>query len=537
MKKAIAFLLAMVILLSFAACGKQAGDDTPGNPSNPGPATNNPPANPNSGNEAQPDYIGKTLTVAVNQLPESLVIQSIKPTTGTLTVMPALYSRLYDYNENDEYVPVLATGYEWVDETNLRVFLRDDICTCTGEKITAEDVAYSYTVGIGGVNTSSYAEIEDVVVEDELTLRIVLKNPSPTFTNNFKGETFSIVSKSGVEKDGGLEAASKAPYSCTTGAYKFYEWKEGQYIILQYNENYFDKDYVPSYEFIKYVPIPDNASRCLAVQSGDADIAASISLADTLGLAGSSKTQVATFPQGLATVLFFNCTQGIFTNPDLREAIGYLVDWEECAAVVTGGDAKLNEGSFPRSSPYFYDVPSTRTKNVEKGKELMAKAGYPNGFSFEIKTAQPMVHHTNVALLMQAQLAEYGINVTVTPLDLGIYFGVTDAGDYDAHMCNSTDDFTVHMSFYDDKNTRLQNFGGPQLSDPYITDLVQKARSEFDDAKRKEYTDAIQQAMIDNRYGYAVCDDVGYALFNAEKLQNMTSEVKGLKPQFVRPVG
>lgn len=529
MKKVIALLLALITLLAFAACGKQpegpdSKTDKPNNPS------------PSSENSIQPDYIGKTLVVAVNQLPESLIIQTIKPTTGTLTVMPALYSRLYDYGEDDVYAPCMATGYEWVDETNLRVFLRDDLCTCTGDKVTAEDVVFSYTAGIDGVNTSTYAEIEDVIAEDELTVRIVLKAPSPTFITNFNGECFSIISKSGVEKDGGIEAASKAPLSCTTGAYKFYEWKEGQYITLQYNENYFDKSYAPSYEFIKYVPIADNASRCLAVQSGDADIAASISLADTLGYTNSKEIKVATFPQGLSTVLFFNCSQGIFTNAKLREAIGYLVDWEECAAVVTGGDAKLNEASFPRSCPYFYDVPNTRQKDVEKGKALMAEAGYPDGFSFEIKTAQPMTHHTNVALLIQAQLAEYGINVTVTPLDLGIFFGVTDSGDYDAHMCNSTDNFSVHMSFYDDKNTRLQNFGGPQLSDPYITDLVQKARTEFDDAKRKEYTDEIQQAMIDNRYGYGICDDVSYALYNAAKLQCMTSDVKGLKPQYIRPV-
>jgi len=535
MKKTIALLLAAVILLSFAACAKTGAPDA--NSPSPSPASSAPAGSTSEPSTfAEPAWKGKTLTIACNQLPESLIIQTIKPTTGTLFVMPALYSRLYGYNENDELVPDLATGYEWVDERSIRVFLREDAYASGGDQITAEDVKFSFTAGIGGVNANSYADIEDVIVEDKFTARIVLKSPVPTFVDNFRGETFSIVSKAGIEKDGGIEAASKAPFSCTTGPYKFYEWKEGQYIILQYNENYYDKSYVPSYEFIKYIAIADNASRCLAVQSGDADIAGSISLADTLGYKNSDKIKYATYPQGLSTVLFFNCTEGIFTNPDLRKALGYLIDWEECAKVVAGDGAKLNEASFPRSSPYFYDIPYQREYNPQKGLEIMAQAGYPNGFSFEIVTAGPMAHHTNVALLIQAQLAQYGINVTVTPLELAAYFGVVDAGEYEAHMCNSTDNFIVHMAFYDDRYTRAQNFGGPQLSDPYVTDLVRKARAEFDFDKRKEYTDALQQYMVDNRIGYGICDDVAYVLYDASKIHDPSSDVAGIRPQYIRPV-
>ncbi|NLT40884.1 MAG: ABC transporter substrate-binding protein [Clostridiales bacterium] len=545
MKRTIAILLAIITVLTFTACGKQAAVDpaetagTSAKPAETGSATKSPePDNtgaPASTAPEQPAYLGKTLTIACAQLPESLIIQNIKNNTATNVIMPALYSRLYDFNENDELVPNIDTGYEWEDEKNLRVFLRDDACTATGEKITAEDVKYSFTVGIGGVNTSAYAEIEDVVVEDDYTARIVFKNPNPTFIDSLDEESFCIVSKSGVEKDGGIDIACKAPYSCTTGAYKFYEWKEGQSITLQYNENYFNKEYVPSYEFIKYIVIPDNASRCLAVQSGDADIASNLSLADTLGYANTKGIGVATFPTYLSTVLFFNCSNGIFTNPDLRKAIGYLVDWQECAEVVGGPNAKLNEASMPRASQYFYDE-YIRTKDIEMGKELMAKAGYPDGFSFEITTAQPQVHHTNVALLIQAQLAEFGITVKVNTLDLGIYFGTIDSGNYEAHMSNASASFAVHMAFYDDYKTRAQNYGGPQLSDPYLTDLVMKARTEFDEAKRIEYVLQIQQYMVDNRVGYGITDEVAYALYNSDKLQDMTSEMKGLKAPFVRPV-
>lgn len=515
MKKLVALVLAVFMLLSIAACGGKAGNQ--------------------GGSQGGADsWKGKTLTIACAQLPESLIIQNIKNNTGTGVIMPALYSRLYDFNEDDKVVPNIATGYEWDDDTHLRIHLRDDVVTASGIKITAEDVKYSFTIGKEGVNASNYNMIEDVIVEDELTAIVVFTMPNPTFIDSLDEESFAIVSKTGVEKDGGMEAACKKPVDCTTGPYKFYEWQEGQYITLQYNDNYFNKDYVPSYEFIKYVPISDNASRCLAVQSGDADIACTLSLADTLAYQGGGNVKVATYPTNLATVLFFNCRDGIFQNEDLRKAIGYLVDWQECADVIAGAGAKLNEGSMPRSCEYFYDH-ETRQKDVAKGKELMAKAGYPDGFSFTIKTAMPQAHHTNAAQIIQSQLSEYGIDVKVEALDLGIYFGSIDAGDYDAHMSNASSSFSVHMAFYDDYKTRVANFGGPQLSDPYLTDLVHKATAEFDTATRIGYTDKIQEYMIEHRVGYGITDEVGFGLYDSAKVQNPSSDFKTLRPQFVRP--
>ncbi len=515
MKKLVALVLAVFLLLSIAACGGKSGQQ--------------------GGSQGGADsWKGKTLTVACAQLPESLIIQNIKNNTGTGVIMPPLYSRLYDYTEDGKIVPNIATGYEWDDDTHLRIHLRDDAVTATGIKITAEDVKYSYTVGKDGVNASNYADIADVIVEDDVTAIIVFNSPNPTFVDSLDDESFAIVSKEGVEKDGGMEAACKKPVDCTTGPYKFYEWQEGQYITLQYNENYFNKDYKPSYEFIKYVPISDNASRCLAVQSGDADLACTLTLADTLAYQGGGNVKVSTFPTSLCTVLYFNCRDSIFNNEDLRKAIGYLVDWQECAEVIAGPGAKLNEASMPRSCEYFYES-ETREKDVQKGLELMAKAGYPDGFSFTIRTAMPQAHHAAAAQIIQSQLAEYGIDVKVEPLDLGIYFGAIDAGDYDAHMANSSSMFTVHMAAFDDYKTRAMNFGGPQLSDPYLTDLVHKALAEFDTAKRIEYTNLIQQYMVDHRVGYGITDEVGFGIYNSETIKDPSSDVMTLRPQFVRP--
>lgn len=513
--KVIALFLSLVIMLSFAACGKGVVGE----------------------NAEDSGYKGKTLTVAVQSLPDSLVIQTIKPTTGTREVIPALYGRLTGYNEDLVEVPNMCTSYEWLDETSLKIVLREGLVTATGIKVTAEDVAYSYTLGKGGVSGSFYNYITDVEVVDELTAIIKMDSPHPLFVEQLKSEAFSIVSKEGVEKDGGLEAAQMKPVNCTTGAYKFYEWKEGQYLTLQYNENYWDKDYVPSFEFIRYVPIPDNASRCLSVKSGDADMTGGLSLAEASSFTDDPVFKIATVPSGITTVLFFNCTEGIFTNEKLRQAIGYLIDWEQCAKIITGDNYIANEGTWSHATDYFYDSPVKKEYDPEKGKALMAEAGYPDGFDFEIVLAQPMVQHTNVAIVLQSQLEPYGINLKITTLDLGVYFGIADSGAYEAHIASSANSMDTQLAFFDDRYTRPQHFGGPQLSDPTITELCAKIRNEFDYATRKAYFDEIEKLYIEHRYGYSICDEIGYTLYNSEKISDMTHDSVSTPLMYIRPAG
>lgn len=533
MKKALTFFLASLMLFSIAACGEKTATTTPtppGEQTTPGDGT----ASSAPGGE-EASYKGKTLTIALDSEPDSLIVQTTKPVLGAAFVIGTLYAKLFEYDENDTYSPALATGYEWVDDTHYRLFLREDAYASNGDRITAADVVYSIQLGADGLNASSYADYNapECKAEDDYTVLMALNAPSPTVVDNLYDLPFAIVSKSGVEAAGGEQAASRNPALCSTGRYKFAEWKEGQYILLQYNENFYDNTYVPSYEYIKFICIADSASRCLSVQSGDVDVAMNISLADTRGYENSTDAKAATFGVNTSATMWFNCNEGVFTNPDLRKAISYLVDWQACADVLTGGLSTPNETNIPQSSRYYYDS-YDRAVDIVKAKELLAQAGYPDGFSFEIKV-EPSDGYENVALLIQAGCAAAGVKVTVMPVDYAAWFGIIDEGDFESYLGTSTGMLIVALAYFDDVNTRIMNFGGPQLSDPAVTQWVSDARAAFDFDERYELIANLQKYMIENRVGYGICDIPQYALYSSVRLRDISSDATSLTPAFVRP--
>ena len=106
---------------------------------------------------------------------------------------------------------------------------------------------------------------------------------------------------------------------------------------------------------------------------------------------------------------------------------------------------------------------------MKKGKELIAEAGYPDGFDFEI-AVEPTNGYQNVAVLIQSYLAEVGINVTVRPIDYAAWFDVINAADFESYVGTSAGPLLFSTAYYDDAVTRVFNFGGPQISDPTLTE-------------------------------------------------------------------
>ena len=216
MKKALALILTVLMIFTAVACGEKTSDTAPSSPD----ANANDTAQ-SSSSEASADadsapsteesYLGKTLTVAVDSEPDSLVAQTSIPFLGAMYPLACLYAKLYEYDENDEYSPCLATGYEWIDDTHYELYLRQDAYAVNGDQITAEDVIYSFKLGTEGTNAKSYTtyDVDNCVAKDDFTVVMALVEPSPTSTDVLYDVPLTIVSKSGMEAAGGMGGCSQ----------------------------------------------------------------------------------------------------------------------------------------------------------------------------------------------------------------------------------------------------------------------------------------------------------------------------------------
>ncbi len=524
MKKLLSLLMALVMIFALCACGGSSDASTTEEAPAQGAASENEVAPADDAEAAPADdadatdedaWVGKTLVIACAAEMDSLLIQATTPGQSELWVGATMYQRLYDTDANGENSPCLATGYEWVDDTHLRVFLRDDVYFTNGELMTAEDVIYSFQLGLEGANAASYSSVnvEESVAEDDFTVVLALNSVDPLFPINLNDTAFAIVSKAGVEATGGLSACQLDPSLITCGPYKFVEWASGQYVMVEYNENYYDTSYVPSYQYIKFIFVGDSAARALAVESGDAALACEFSLSDILPYQDNPDYQVYPIAVDTTIDLFLNCTGTVFENETLRQAIGYMIDWEACAKVAAGDYATPVEGSVAEIDPYYYDY-YDREYNPEKGMQMLADAGLEN-VEFTIVVDPTGTTYHDVAVMIQAYLFECGVNVTLDTPDQAVFFTATQTGEYDSYLSGAAPASTMAKfatAYYDDVNTRMFNIGGARVSDDHLTELVSIINSTFDEDERIQAYEDLQKANIEHRYIYGVCNNLTFDL-------------------------
>ncbi|GAA6411923.1 ABC transporter substrate-binding protein [Blautia hominis] len=346
-------------------------------------------------------------------------------------IADAIMSRLVAVDENGEVIPALATEWEWVDDTHCRFTLRDDVVLTNGQTMTADDVVY--TVGIWreySANTDTGQFIMGAEAEDDSTVVIEFTQKAPDLLAMLAWGNFGIVSQAEVEAAGGLEAVQSNPViGC--GKYRFVEWKSGESIILERNENYWDKDFKGYYKRIECTFTNDAAARKLAVDSGDAQVAVDMPVIQAVTYTEDEKIDVVIYDFGQVTHLWFNMTEGKATaDKNIREAIMKSIDYEALAMVGTGGTAEQALGFASPSSYYFNETytKEERKPDVEGAKALLAEAGYANGIDLTILGTADLIPMYTV---IQENCRAAGINLTLNTPDTASFISDAFSGNYD----------------------------------------------------------------------------------------------------------
>jgi len=317
-------------------------------------------------------------------------------------------------------------------------------------ELTAEDVVFTFTRvkdKTHSVLGADIANIERTGAVDRYTVQFYLKKPFPLFgllmAHSEKGHF--ILSKAATQYYD--EQGDCAHNLIGTGPFMWDEYVPKSHLTLVRNPDYFEGE--PLLEKVYYMP--DTTSRTLAFLNGELDIIKgdiTAAWVRALERAGYSVD----YTVGFAGYLMFNMMVKPFGNRFVRLAFAYAIDVNEFKEV-------FGEGAEPQYSVVpetwingTYEGMPRYDRNLEKAKQMLARAGYPEGFSFTAYTSERS-YYRNQYEIIQAQLKEVGINMELEIVDHTSYWGRFRENPHTVHILGQgafPDAMTILASFGSD---------------------------------------------------------------------------------------
>lgn len=339
-------------------------------------------------------------------------------TTTVFNVMRHVYEPLIGLNERGEPVPLLAESWEISsDGLVYTLHLRKGVKFHDGTELDAETVKLNFNRWLDPTVRvplrSQLGPVDHVEVVDKYTVKVYLKEPFAPFLRSLASYLL-IASKDAIVKYGNSTIEQPAG----TGPFKFVSWEKGKMVVLERFDDYWGEK--PLLQRIEWYVIPEASTRVTALLAGDVDFAYNLPATDLDRLKGTPGITVLT-PLSNRVIFIALLPKGPLANPLVRQALNYAVDKSAIIQNVLFGLALEADSPLP---PHFFGyVPMTKYEyNPQKAKELLAQAGYPNGFKMVlIHPTGRYLMDKQVAEAVQAYLSQIGVQVELRTMDWPSY--------------------------------------------------------------------------------------------------------------------
>jgi glutathione transport system substrate-binding protein len=358
-----------------------------------------------------------TVVLAIGQQPETLDPYNTN-TTVTTAVTKTFYEGLFQFDKDLKVRNVLAESHEVSKDGLVYTFkLRSGVKFHDGTDFNAAAVKANLDRVMNPENrllrATQFNRIAKVEAVNPQTVRITLKEPFGPFINSLAHASAAMVSPAALQKYG----KDIALHPVGTGPFEFVEWKQTEAIVGKKFAGYWKKGY-PKVDGVSWKPVLENNTRAAMLQTGEADFAYPLPYEQAASLKRSDKIEVVTTPSIIVRFLSFNMLQKPFDNPKVREAIGYAVNKEALAKVAFSGYAFPAQGFVPQGIQYAVKM-APIPYNVQKARDLLKEAGYPNGFETTLWSAYNNSTSQKVIQFVQQQLSQVGIKMQVQALEPG----------------------------------------------------------------------------------------------------------------------
>ena len=404
-----------------------------------------------------------------------------------------IYSSLVRTNVNMEYEGDLAESWKSLSPTEWEFKLRQGVKWHDGSDFKASDVKFSIERQQQGPQVKHLVNmITEVKVIDDYTVVIVTDEPCGPLLANLAHSASRIVPEKACTEYGD----KFAEHPTGTGPMKFVEWVPGDRVVLERNEDYFEG--LPATERLVMRVIPEGTSRTIALETGEVDLILDVEPIDKEKIESNSDLKLYEEMSNRTEWLSLNNKKAPFDNKLVRQAINHAIDKESVIEVATDGRGMVANtvigptvlGYNPNVKVYEYDP--------EKAKELLAQAGFPDGFTTTLWSSGDV--RNRAAEVIQSNLAEVGITAEIELMEWGAYLDKTSAGEHDMHLLgwsNLTADGDGGM--YPNFHSTSQGASGNRsfFENAEVDRLLEEGRVETDFDKRPKYYEDAQDIIME----------------------------------------
>jgi len=506
--------------------------------------------------------VGVTSTTAIAQQRGGTLVQltfpeppSLAPYNNTSLAVPQVSSKVYEglleYDLDTNPKPGLAASWEVTDDGRTIAFhLQKDVRFHDGQPFTSADVRFSFMEVLKKYNPRGIVwlmVLDDVETPDAHTAIFRLNNPAPYLFKALSAADAPILPKH-IFSQGDIRNHPNANRPIGTGPFKMIEWRRGEFVRLDRNNDYWRKGQ-PYLDRVVVRFVPDPSTRTVLLEKGEAHLAGfnAVQYPDTQRLAKVEMLEVSTKGYqmySLVEAMPMNTTRAPLDNQKVRQALSYAVDRQFIADNIYFGFATPATGfihsNFSASGLYN---PNVRNYNVpdriEIANRLLDEAGLPrnaDGIRFEM-TLDTGANYgefiLRMAEIIQQNFAQVGVKLNLRSEDIASYLNRI-YNDYDFYMAqmglsNLADPVLgAHRAIHSQSIRKGSVYvNNSQWSSPQTDALMDAAAVEIDPEKRQALYAELQQ-LATEAAPIIWLVDVSYPTVVNKKVHNALSTAHGL---------